>query len=136
MSTKRARSERDEIGSGPASERVLLAQSGVARRASACSRGEMDRSCESGIGSGGAFPRCAEQHKARREADAQATFRTLQGKYPDVLGSHQPLIRRADLGEKGVYYRAMVGPFGTPEEASQFCGSLKTAGGQCVVQRN
>jgi hypothetical protein len=72
----------------------------------------------------------------RSEADAQATFRTLQGKYPDVLGSHQPLIRRADLGEKGVYYRAMVGPFGTPEEASQFCGSLKTAGGQCVVQRN
>jgi SPOR domain len=72
----------------------------------------------------------------RSEADAQATYRTLQGKYPDVLGSHQPLIRRADLGEKGVYYRAMVGPFGTPEEASQFCGSLKTAGGQCVVQRN
>jgi chemotaxis protein MotB len=35
--TKRARSERDEIGSGPASERVLLAQSVVARRASACS---------------------------------------------------------------------------------------------------
>ena len=33
-------------------------------------------------------------------------------------------------------YRAMVGPFGTPEEAAQFCGNLKTAGGQCVVQRN
>jgi hypothetical protein len=30
----------------------------------------------------------------------------------------------------------MVGPFGTPEEASLFCGNLKTAGGQCVVQRN
>ena len=37
-----------------------------------------------------------------------------------------PVIKRADLGDKGVYYRAMVGPFGTPEEASQFCGSLKT----------
>jgi hypothetical protein len=30
----------------------------------------------------------------------------------------------------------MVGPFGTPEEASQLCGNLKSAGGQCVVQRN
>ena len=72
----------------------------------------------------------------RNEADAQASFRALQGKFPAVLGSHTPVIKRADLGEKGVYYRAMVGPFGTSEEASQFCGSLKSAGGQCVVQRN
>jgi cell division protein FtsN len=46
------------------------------------------------------------------------------------------VIKRADLGDKGVYYRAMVGPFTSSDEASQFCGSLKTAGGQCVVQRN
>ncbi len=72
----------------------------------------------------------------RNEADAQASFRALQGKFPGVLGSRAPVIKRADLGEKGVYYRAMVGPFGSPDEASQFCGSLKTAGGQCVVQRN
>ncbi len=72
----------------------------------------------------------------KNEADAQASYRVLQGKFPTVLGSHASLIKRADLGEKGVYYRAMVGPFGSLEEASQFCGSLKTAGGQCVVQRN
>ena len=72
----------------------------------------------------------------RNEADAQVSYKVLQGKFPSVLGSRTALIRRADLGEKGVYYRAMVGPFGSPEEASQFCGSLKTAGGQCVVQRN
>jgi hypothetical protein len=72
----------------------------------------------------------------RNEADAQASFRALQSKFPAVLGSRSPLIKRADLGDKGVYYRAMVGPFGSSDEASQFCGSLKTAGGQCVVQRN
>ena len=72
----------------------------------------------------------------KNEADAQASYRALQSKFPSVLGSRSPVIKRADLGDKGVYYRAMVGPFGTPEEASQFCGSLKTAGGQCVVQRN
>ena len=72
----------------------------------------------------------------RNEADAQASYRALQGKFPSVLGSRSPVIKRADLGDKGVYYRAMVGPFGSPDEASQFCGSLKTAGGQCVVQRN
>lgn len=72
----------------------------------------------------------------RNEADAQASYRSLQGKFPSVLGSRAPVIKRADLGDKGVYYRAMVGPFGSPDEASQFCGSLKSAGGQCVVQRN
>jgi hypothetical protein len=72
----------------------------------------------------------------RNEADAQASYRILQGKFPSVLGSRAPLIKKADLGDKGIYYRAMVGPFGSTEEASQFCGSLKTAGGQCVVQRN
>ncbi|MDE2471043.1 MAG: SPOR domain-containing protein [Bradyrhizobium sp.] len=72
----------------------------------------------------------------RNEADAQASYRVLQGKFPSVLGSHSPVIKRADLGQKGVYYRAMVGPFGSPEEASHFCSSLKSAGGQCVIQRN
>ncbi|MDP1881375.1 MAG: SPOR domain-containing protein [Bradyrhizobium sp.] len=72
----------------------------------------------------------------KNEADAHASYRTLQGKYSSVLGSRSPVIRRADLGDKGVYYRAMIGPFGSADEASQFCGNLKTAGGQCVVQRN
>ncbi|HEY0330812.1 MAG TPA: SPOR domain-containing protein [Rhodopseudomonas sp.] len=72
----------------------------------------------------------------RSEADAKASYRALQSKFGSVLGSHPPVIKRADLGDKGVYYRAMVGPFGSPDEAAQFCGNLKTAGGQCVVQRN
>jgi hypothetical protein len=72
----------------------------------------------------------------KNEADAQASYRALQGKFPSVLGSRSPLVRRVDLGEKGVFYRAMVGPFDTSDEAIQFCGSLRTAGGQCVIQRN
>lgn len=72
----------------------------------------------------------------RSEADARASFKALQHKFPSSFGSHAPLIKRADLGSRGVYYRAMVGPFGTSEQAVQFCGNLKAAGGQCVVQRN
>lgn len=72
----------------------------------------------------------------KTEADAQASFRALQAKYSGILGSRSSTVRRADLGPKGVFYRAMVGPFGTTEEATQFCSSLKSAGGQCVVQRN
>ena len=72
----------------------------------------------------------------KTEADAQASYKALQGKFPSVLGSRAPLIKRADLGEKGVFFRAMVGPFGTRDEAVQVCTNLKTAGGQCVIQSN
>jgi hypothetical protein len=72
----------------------------------------------------------------RSEAEAQASFRSLQTKFPSLLSDRQPIIRRADLGDKGIYFRTMVGPFGSGEQAVQFCGSLKSAGGQCVVQRN
>jgi hypothetical protein len=72
----------------------------------------------------------------RSETDAQTSFRNMQAKYPSILGSRSALIRRVDLGQKGVYYRAMVGPFASSDEASHLCGSLKAAGGQCVVQRN
>jgi hypothetical protein len=72
----------------------------------------------------------------RSENEAQASFRSLQAKFPSLLGDRQPIIRRADLGSKGIYFRAMVGPFASVDQATQFCGSLKSAGGQCVVQRN
>jgi cell division septation protein DedD len=73
----------------------------------------------------------------RNEADAMTSYKTLQGKFSSVLGARQPVIKRADLGEKGIWFRAMVGPFGAKDEANQFCSSLETAGGQCrVVQSN
>jgi SPOR domain len=70
------------------------------------------------------------------EADAQASYKALQDKFPTLLGSRAPMIKRADLADKRVFYRVAVGPFATPDEAFQFCTNLKSAGGQCVVQRN
>lgn len=73
----------------------------------------------------------------RSDADARASFKALQGKYPSVLGSRSALIKKADLGDKGTYYRAMVGPFGSADEALQFRKNLEAAGGpQGIVQRN
>jgi cell division protein FtsN len=72
----------------------------------------------------------------KSEADAQASYRSIQSKYSSVLGGQPHVVRRADLGSKGVYYRAMVGPFGSREEAVQHCTNLKSAGGDCVVQAN
>lgn len=72
----------------------------------------------------------------RSESEARASYSSLQSKFPSVLGSRSAMIKRADLGEKGTYYRAVLGPFSSPEDAAALCGNLKSAGGQCVVQRN
>jgi cell division septation protein DedD len=72
----------------------------------------------------------------RSETDAQTEFRRLQGKYSSVLSGRQPLIRRKDQGERGIFFVAQVGPFGAKSEADQLCEQLKSAGGQCFVQRN
>ena len=71
----------------------------------------------------------------RSEAEAQAAFRSLQGKFPSQLGGKRVVIRQADLGAKGVYFRALV-PAGSSTEAAELCSSLKSAGGSCLIQRN
>jgi cell division septation protein DedD len=72
----------------------------------------------------------------RSDTEAQASFKTIQSRYPDVLGGRSLLIRRVDLGAKGIVYRAQIGPFDTLDQAKQLCGRLKAAGGHCIVQGN
>jgi hypothetical protein len=72
----------------------------------------------------------------RSEAEAQTEFKALQAKYPGQLGNRQPIIHRADLGDKGTFYRALVGPFASSEAAAAVCSNLKAAGGSCIVQKN
>jgi hypothetical protein len=72
----------------------------------------------------------------KSEGDAQASYKALQSKFGSVLGTRDPVINRADLGEKGIVYQARVGPFTSRDEAQQFCVSLKSAGGQCFVPKN
>jgi cell division septation protein DedD len=72
----------------------------------------------------------------RNEDEVQSSFRALQAKYPKLLGGREPLVRRADLGAKGIYYRTMVGPFVSAEQANELCANLKAAGGNCIVQKN
>jgi SPOR domain len=86
-------------------------------------------------GSGGGY--LVQVSSQKNEADAQSSYRVLQGKYPSVLGSQSVLVKRVDLGEKGIYYRAFAGPFSSVDQATQVCSSLKAAGGpQCIIQRN
>ena len=62
------------------------------------------------------------------QAAAMAAFADLQQKYSGVLGNHSPSVRKVDLGEKGVWYRLLVGPMANKAEADKLCEDLKTAG--------
>ncbi|RAI45681.1 SPOR domain-containing protein [Rhodoplanes roseus] len=68
--------------------------------------------------------------------EARASFRAMQAKYPSVLSDRQVLVKKKDLGSKGVYYGSQVGPFASRQDAVSLCESLKSAGGNCLVQRN
>ncbi len=68
----------------------------------------------------------------RSEATALETFGELQRRYPSILGDRAANIQRADLGERGIYYRVRVG-YPTREEAVRMCESLKAAGGDCLL---
>jgi hypothetical protein len=60
--------------------------------------------------------------------DALKAFADLQQKYGDVLASKTPDVQEANLGDKGVWYRAVVGPPGSRDAAAGVCSQLKTAG--------
>lgn len=90
-------------------------------------------SAPSGSSAGGYVVQVSSQ---RSQSEAEASFRAMQTKYPSAFRGHSPIIRRADLGAKGVFYRALVGPFANSGDAGHFCSSLKAAGGQCIVQKN
>jgi hypothetical protein len=72
----------------------------------------------------------------RSEAAALAAYREVQRRFPSVLSDREPDIQRADLGSRGVYYRARVSPGLSGSEAVSLCTSLKNAGGDCIVTQN
>ncbi len=69
------------------------------------------------------------------ESEARATFASLQRRFSEQLGSDQPTIRRADVGNGRTVYRLRVGPYGR-EAAAEKCEALKAAGGNCFIARN
>ncbi|MEM7619325.1 MAG: SPOR domain-containing protein [Pseudomonadota bacterium] len=69
------------------------------------------------------------QIAARRERiQALETFADLQQKYPSLLNSYKPIIQKADLGQKGVWYRLRIGPISGRNSAANLCEKLKTSG--------
>lgn len=65
------------------------------------------------------------------EAEARNSFAAASRKY-SALSGRSVDIQRADLGAKGVFYRARV-PAGSREQAAALCQQVQSQGGQCMV---
>lgn len=70
----------------------------------------------------------------RSEAEATSEWRRLAARHADVLGGVSMLLTKADLGDRGVYYR--VQGAGVDEaRARSICDRLKSQNVGCVVVR-
>lgn len=70
----------------------------------------------------------------RTEAEATSEWRRLSSRYGDVLGGVAMAVTKADLGDRGVYYR--VQGTGVDENRARWiCDRLKSQNVGCVVVR-
>ncbi|MHA1517394.1 MAG: SPOR domain-containing protein, partial [Alphaproteobacteria bacterium] len=71
---------------------------------------------------------------SKSQTDALANFADAQQKYPSLLSTYQPIVRKTDLGAKGTWYRLQVGPMADKSTAYKLCGQLKAKGhSDCLV---
>jgi cell division septation protein DedD len=70
----------------------------------------------------------------KNQTEALASFADMQQKYPTLLASYRPMVQKADLGAKGVWYRLRIGPIADKTAATKLCGQLKSQGlPDCLV---
>jgi len=71
----------------------------------------------------------------QNQNDAMRAFDELRRRFPRLLGGMAPQIIRADLGQRGVWYRVGVGPIEQRNSAHNFCRQLKARGADCLIRQ-
>ena len=71
---------------------------------------------------------------ARDEKLAWGTWNKLKARHK-TLNEMKPVVVRADLGKKGIYYRLRLGGFDSQSDAQSACGKLKSRGLSCFVSK-
>ena len=71
----------------------------------------------------------------RSEGNAREEWARVKRGNPDLLGHLTAVAVRADLGDKGIYYRILAGPVGDPATAAQLCGELRERHLACIIVR-
>jgi hypothetical protein len=71
----------------------------------------------------------------RTPEEARDEWARLKRENPDLLGKLTAVAVRADMGDKGIYYRIEAGPLPTKAAAGTLCGALKQRDLGCQLVR-
>jgi len=71
----------------------------------------------------------------RSEDAARQEWERIKRKNPDLLGNISATPIRADLGDRGVYYRIQTAPFTDLTAAERICSELKQRSIGCIIAR-
>ncbi|MDH6268081.1 hypothetical protein M2360_003484 [Rhizobium sp. SG_E_25_P2] len=68
------------------------------------------------------------------QSDAETSYKRLSAKFSGVIGGRGVDIKRAQIANKGTYYRVRI-PAGSKQDAQELCARYKAAGGSCLVSK-
>lgn len=71
----------------------------------------------------------------RSQKDAQRGWTKTQAKHSALLSQETLNLEKADLGERGIYYRVRFGAYDTSAAANSVCAALKKAKQDCLVKK-
>lgn len=71
----------------------------------------------------------------RNAADAEKANEYYRKKFPTVLAGKPSTVKRVDLGDKGIYYRAYISGYADRDSAKADCEALKELGHNCFYAK-
>ncbi len=82
---------------------------------------------------GGYFVQLAS---VKSDQSARKEWLRLQKAHPALLDDPALDVQRADLGDRGIFYRIRTGPFPNRATARDMCAQIKAAKLACLVVRD
>ena len=70
---------------------------------------------------------------AEIESNVQSSWDHLQATYPAQIADKSLLVREVDLGDQGIFYRILAGPYADASDADTVCRELEDYGQYCAV---
>jgi len=78
-------------------------------------------------------PFVAQIAALQSEAAVQPAWARLSSRAPQLFAAAKLDVERADLGQRGVYFRVRAGYFADRENARRFCARITQMGQDCLV---
>ena len=72
----------------------------------------------------------------KSDQSARQEWARLRKVHPALLGDLALEVQRADLGDRGIFYRIRTGPFPNRATAQDMCAQIKAAKLACLVVRD